>query len=134
MIVDTSVWIDYFNGHPSWQALRLEKAIAENEDIIVPGIVLTEILLGLSTDKEAIKISNLLNAFSIAKELSIADYKEAANIYRLCRKKGKTIRSTIDCLIATICLRDGDALLCKDRDFNFIADIYALELIKEPSV
>ncbi len=129
MIVDTSVWIDFFNGHPSWQAKRLQQAIAENEQITLPGIVLTEILLDLSSDKKAEKVANVLNAFSITAEMSEADYKKAATIYRTCRSKGKTIRSTIDCLIATLCLRDDVPLLCKDRDFNFIAEKFPLKMV-----
>lgn len=129
MIVDTSVWIDFFNGHPSWQAKRLQNAISDNEQIHLPGIVLTEILLGLSSDKEAEKVADLLSAFSITKEMRATDYKQAAMIYRQCRTKGKTIRSTIDCMIATLCLRDGLPLLSKDRDFNFIAEYFSLKMV-----
>src|SRR5487761_2324045 len=107
MLVDTSVWIDFFNGHESGQVQCLACAIAESESIAVPGVVLTEILLGLKHDAEA-------------------DHIEAARIYRLCRAKGFTIRSTIDCLIAQLCLRDGLALLTKDRDFKAIADCLPL--------
>lgn len=63
MLVDTSVWIDFFNGHKSKQVERLACAIAESESIAVPGVVLTEILLGLKHDAEAERISSLLNAF-----------------------------------------------------------------------
>jgi len=127
MVVDTSVWIDYFNNYPSWQAQRLKKAIEENERIILPGIVLTEILLGLSSDKQADKISKLLTAFDSPEELTNADYQNAAKIYRTCRKSGVTIRSTIDCLIATICLKGDYSLLGKDRDFESIALYFPLQ-------
>lgn len=60
MLVDTSVWIDYFNGHASQQADRLALAITDEEPIFIPGLVLTEILLGLKTDLEASKIADLL--------------------------------------------------------------------------
>lgn len=129
MLVDTSVWIDFFNGHESKQVERLACAIAESEPISVPGVVLTEILLGLKYDAEAERISSLLNAFDAVAEPTRSDYIEAARIYRLCRAKGFTIRSTIDCLIAQLCLRDGMALLTKDRDFKAIADCLPLQLI-----
>lgn len=129
MIVDTSVWIDFFNNQPSLQAVRLKKAIEENESIVLPGIVLTEILLGFSSDKQAKKVSALLEAFDMPAELSVSDYQQAASIYRKCRQKGKTIRSTIDCLIATLCLRDDKPLLSKDRDFENIALCFPLKLI-----
>ena len=132
MVVDTSVWIDYFNNHSSWQADRLSKAIEENEPIELPGIILTEILLGLSNQKDADKIAGLLTAFRQPEELSQAEYRQAANIYRGCRNKGKTIRSTIDCLIAVTCLRDNLKLLSKDRDFDSIALCFPLKQITSP--
>ena len=129
MLVDSSVWIDFFNGHKSKQEERLVCAIAESESIAIPGIVLTEILLGLGHDADAERISSLLDAFDAVAEPTRSDYIEAARIYRLCRTKGFTIRSTIDCLIAQLCLRDGLALLTRDRDFKAIADCLPLQLI-----
>lgn len=130
MLVDTSVWIDYFNGHPSPQADRLAEAIDGIETIIVPDIVLTEILLGLRTESEAERIADLLSAFDAAPSLTRDDHIEAAAIYRQCRGKGLTIRSLIDCLIAQICLRHRIPLLSKDRDFQAIARCRELTLIE----
>jgi predicted nucleic acid-binding protein len=129
ILVDTSAWIDYFNGHSSSEAERLTQAIADNEPLVMPGIVLTEILLGLKTGAEATRIAELLGAFESAPESGRRDYLEAAHIYRACRSKGFTIRSTIDCLIAQICLRNGYRLLSKDRDFRTIAQHFPLSLI-----
>jgi len=131
MLVDTSVWIDYFNGHASQQADRLELAITDEEPIFIPGLVLTEILLGLKTDLEASKIADLLGAFDVVNEPNRSDYIEAAKIYRFCRSNGYTIRSTIECLIVQLCLRDNRSLLCKDRDFTNIAKCFPLRLICE---
>lgn len=128
MLVDTSVWIDYFNGYQSPQAHRLTRAIADAEPIYIPGLVLTEILLGLRTEAEAAKIAYLLEAFSFVKEPTRHDYVLAANLYRVCRTQGYTIRSTIDCLIAQLCLRDNLPLLCKDRDFQAISHCFPLKL------
>lgn len=129
MIVDTSVWIDFFNGHPSAQAQRLARAIEDGEPIALPGLVYTEILLGLKNDAEAARIAQLLQAFDWVAEPTRADYGQAAKLYRQCRAKGLTIRSTIDCIIAQLCLRDGLPLLAKDRDFDRIAQIVALKLV-----
>ena len=115
MIVDTSVWIDFFNGHTSSQAKRLTRAIEDNEPIGLPGLVLTEILLGLKNDVEAKRIAQLLEAFTDVPEPSRTDHLAAAALYRACRAKGVTIRSTIDCVIAQLCLRDGQALLAKAK-------------------
>ena len=133
MLVDTSVWIDYFNGYPSPQADLLATAIDGMETIVIPDIVLTEILLGLRSEAEATRIADLLSAFDAAPNPTRSDYIEAAAIYRQCRTQGLTIRSTIDCLIAQICLRNGFPLLSKDRDFRAIARCRALTLIDTPS-
>jgi len=129
MIVDTSVWIDFFNGQPSSHAQRLARAIEDNEPIGLPGLVLTEILLGLKNDAQAKRIAQLLEAFSDTPEPSRSDHIAAAALYRACRAKGLTIRSTIDCVIAQLCLRDGQALLAKDRDFDRIAEKTGLKLV-----
>jgi predicted nucleic acid-binding protein len=129
VIVDTSVWIDFFNGHPSTQAQRLARAIEEGESIALPGLVYTEILLGLKNDAQAKRIAQLLQAFNWVPEPNQDDYAAAATLYRQCRAKGLTIRSTIDCIIAQLCLRDGLPLLAKDRDFDRIAQLVALKLV-----
>lgn len=128
MIVDTSVWIDYFNGHPSPQAHLLAQRIEDGEPIALLGLVLTEILLGLKTDAQASRIESLLDAFDWLEGPSRRDHIAAAKIYRQCRAKGITVRSTIDCLIAQIALREGRAVLAKDRDFAAIAGIVPLQL------
>ena len=130
MLVDTSVWIDFFNGHDSAQAARLAQAIAGGESIAVPGLVLAEVLLGLKTDAQAARIAQLMDAFDAVPGLAHAGYVQAASLYRACRAKGFTIRSTVDCLIAQICLRDGLPLLSKDRDFEAIAKCSALKLVE----
>lgn len=128
MLADTSAWVDYFNGHPSTEAERLAHAIADNQPMVLPGVVLTEILLGLKSEAEAERIATLLTAFETAPECDRADYLAAAAIYRVCRAQGYTVRSTIDCLIAQLCLRHDFTLLTKDRDFQAIARFFPLRL------
>jgi predicted nucleic acid-binding protein len=129
MLVDTSVWIDFFIGHRSAQADRLAAAIADGEAVALPGLVIAEVLVGLRSDAEADKILRLLDAFGPGPEPARADYVAAARLYRLCRRKGVTIRSTIDCLIAQLCLRDGLELLTRDRDFSGVARCAPLRLV-----
>jgi len=128
MLADTSAWIDYFNGHPSAEAELLAHAIADNQPMVLPGVVLTEILLGLKSEAEAERIAALLTAFETAPAFDHADYLAAAAIYRTCRSQGYTVRSTIDCLIAQLCLRHDFTLLTKDRDFQAIARFFPLRL------
>ncbi len=78
-----------------------------------PGITLYG---GLTpSPSEATKIFGWLEAFDYIKEPTRSDYIDAARIYRICRAKGYTIRSTVDCMIAQLCLRDAPPLLSKDR-------------------
>lgn len=130
IFVDTSVWIDYFNGFDSKEAANLRKAIEDNQDIVVGGVVLTEILLGFKNEHEAVMVAELLSAFEFAPEFIRTDYLEAAQLYRICRRKGFTIRSTIDCLIAALCIRCNYALLSKDQDFAVLSKNSVLRLIE----
>ena len=129
MIVDTSVWIDFLNGHPSAQAELLAKAFEDDAPIALPGLVYAEILLGLEDDLSAERIAQLLSAFQWVPEATAADYASAARLYRQCRARGITVRSTIDCIIAQLCLRDDLPLLAKDRDFVAIAQHSKLRLV-----
>ncbi|MBX6420753.1 MAG: PIN domain nuclease [Nevskia sp.] len=129
LIVDTSVWIDHLNGHPSPEALKLVAAIERDEPIAVPGPVMTEILLGIRSERQARLVAELLTGFESAGELEREDYVQAARIFRVCRAAGYTLRSTIDCLIARLCLRGGHELLTKDRDFEAIRRCFPLRLL-----
>ncbi len=131
MLVDTSVWIDFFNHHPSPQAQRLTAAIQQNETIAMTGLVYTEILLGLKNDADAQRVVQLLVICDWLPEPTREDYAQAAKLYRDCRSQGVTIRSTIDCLIAQLCIRDGLPLLTKDRDFEQLARLSGLKLVPE---
>jgi predicted nucleic acid-binding protein len=130
MLVDTSVWIDFFNHHPSPQAQRLTAAIQRNEIIAMTGLVYTEILLGLKNDADAQRVAQLLVICDWLPEPSREDYAQAAKLYRDCRSQGVTIRSTIDCLIAQLCIRDGLPLLAKDRDFEQLARFSGVKLVQ----
>lgn len=130
MLVDTSVWVDFFNGQDSAEALRLTRAVSDGETIRLAGIVVTEILLGLRTEAAAQRVASALEAFDWLPEPAREDYVEAAALYRRCRANGVTIRSTIDCLIARLCVRDEVPLLTRDRDFRAIARSTPLLLVE----
>ena len=126
ILVDTSVWIDFFNGYESVEAAHLRICIADVRPLTIPGLVLTEILIGVRNEAEAERVAGVLTAFDPTPELDSTDYQKAAELYRVCRRRGLTIRSTIDCLIAQLCLRHGYELLTKDRDFDSIAEVFPL--------
>lgn len=120
ILVDTSVWIDFLQGRDTAHRHTLHRLIEDEEDICLTGIVLTEILQGIKEDKEGSKIKDDLLAFPFYNPSEIDTYIEAANIYRQCIKKGKTVRKTIDCLIAAIAIENGLTLFHNDRDFSSI--------------
>ena len=135
ILVDTSVWIDYFNGYASVEADFLTLCIAEARPIVLPGPVITETLQGVRETTRAARIADVLSAFELAPELERGDYEEAAAIYRTCRARGSTPRSTIDCLVAQLCLRHGYELLTRDRDFEAIARFFPLKRVSpDPGV
>ena len=121
ILVDTSVWVDFFRGAKSPQRDILRRLIEDEEDIAITEIVLTEILQGIRYDRDFRRIKALLLDFPIFKPRGIETYLKAAQIFRTCRKKAVTVRKTIDCIIAAVCIENNLTLLHKDRDYNLIS-------------
>lgn len=117
ILVDSSVWIDFFRGASNPEANRLH-ALLGGQVVIVGDLVLTEVLQGYSRDSDfdtALDLMTRMVSISIGgADIAIA----AARNFRLLRSKGITIRKTIDCLIATRCISDGHSLLYSDRGFD----------------
>ena len=128
ILVDTSVWIDFLNGAKAAEQRELQRLIEEGEDLALTGIVLTEILQGLRHDRDYERIKAYLLEFPFYEPQGIETYLRAAGIYRTCRKRGKTVRKTVDCLIAALCLENDLALLHHDRDFGRIAECVPLQI------
>ncbi len=121
IVVDSSVWIDYFRGVSTLETGMLDEALATRR-ILVADLVLAEVLQGFSTERKAEQALALL---SEGMALSIVDRAcaiAAARNYRRLRDRGITIRKTIDVLIATRCILDGLPLLYSDRDFDPFVD------------
>jgi len=130
ILVDTSVWIDFFRGDKSAHRETLHRLIEAEEDIAVTEIIVTEILQGIKSDKDFQTTKEYLLEFPVYRPKGIETYLEAARIFRDCRKKGKTVRKTIDCIIAVICLENNLTLLHKDSDFDFIVACTDLKVLK----
>jgi len=114
--VDTSVWIDYFNGKSTAQTEHLDLVVGSTI-LIVGDLVLAEILQGFRNDKDYKIAKSLLEACELVSFTSPVLAIKSANNYRTLRKKGITIRKTIDCLIATYCVENKLPLLHADKDF-----------------
>jgi predicted nucleic acid-binding protein len=126
ILVDSSVWIDYFNGKRSWQTDLLDHMLS-NVPIIMGDLILTEVLQGFKSDKDYEAAKNYLNELPFRQMGGYNVAIQSAQNYRKLRKAGVTVRKTIDIIIATFCIVEGLTLLHDDRDFNPIASHFPLK-------
>ena len=128
-IVDTSVWIDYFNGKIDERTDATEKFIIEGELLMLP-IFLQEVLQGIRSAKDFSTVKNafLRNTFFNFNTIDMA--LEAATLFRFLKRNGVTIRKPNDCLIAAICIQNNFSLLHSDKDFYNIANYTSLKIHK----
>ena len=130
ILVDSSIWIDFFNKEGSSRAIKLKTLLEQEEDLCLVDVVLTEILQGITDDALFEKTKNWLFEFPIFSPQNIQTYIHASEIYRLCRKKGVSIRKTIDALIASVALENGLEVFHNDRDFDKISLCTGLKIFK----
>ncbi|HEY5648836.1 MAG TPA: PIN domain nuclease [Nitrospiria bacterium] len=128
ILVDTTVWIDFFRGTDTRFGKTLHALLDQEEDLCLTGIHLTEILQGIRDDFSQRRIRRRLLSFPIYQPKGVSTYLHAADIYRNCRKKGKTVRKTVDCIIAAIAIENNLRLFHNDRDFNQIARFTRLRI------
>lgn len=129
MIVDTSVWIEFFRGTGSVAQHVLEERIRAGARIVVPDVVLSEVLVGTTDETAAAKLERTLAQFEIAPVAPVADARSAAQIQRACRRQGETVRSLIDCYVAAAAMRMGIPVLHRDRDFEVMARIVGIATV-----
>jgi predicted nucleic acid-binding protein len=124
LLVDTSVWIEVFRK-PS--RLKLE-SVADLDEIVTCLPVIQEVLQGFLEERAFRVARDAMFAFPIIESPLKSDvFEEAAQLYRTARRAGLTIRSGVDCLIATCAIRHGLPVLHDDRDFSFLAQVSPLE-------
>lgn len=116
-MVDSSVWIDYFNGRRTPQAERLDQLLGTDE-ILIGDLILTEILQGFRSALDFRRARQLLKAFPVASMVGTVQALRSAENYRKLRKQGVTVRKTIDVMIATYCITHRLPLLHSDQDFD----------------
>lgn len=117
ILVDSSVWIDYFRGRPTHQTDRLD-ALLGREPLAIGDIILTEVLQGFGRQREFDAALTLLDTFEVIEIAGRDIAVQAARNFRTLRERGVTVRKTIDTLIATRCIESGHALLFSDCDFE----------------
>lgn len=132
VLVDTSVWVDFFNDHPSKQAEVLARLIRERADILTCGLVVSEVLQGLRQEKSRLSIERHFRQMEWLTPNEPDTYMEAADLFRRLRQRGLTIRSTIDCVIAILAAQHDALILSKDRDLRVIVESRLLALRPMP--
>ena len=125
ILVDTSVWIDFFSPSPGLGGGELRRMIEEAEPFALTGVVVTEILQGLRRDVH--RMERFLSLWDMLEPRGFSTYREASAISRLARSKGISL-TTIDTLIASIALEHHASLFTLDKDFSRIARITPLHL------
>jgi len=128
VIVDTTVWVDYFhdvqNPETEWLDAELDR-----QRLGLTDIILSEVLQGVRDDAVAKEVERRLLNLAVFNAGGVAVAREAAQNYRALRSRGHTVRKTIDCLIATFCLRGQHSLLHRDRDFDPFEEFLELSVI-----
>ena len=128
-IIDTSVWIDYFNGKIDERTNATVKFIVEGQILMLP-IILQEVLQGIKSSKDFAFVKNafLRNTFVDYDAIEMA--LEAATLFRFLRRNGISIRKPNDSLIAAICIRNNFSLIHNDKDFDNMAKHTTLKIYK----
>jgi predicted nucleic acid-binding protein len=128
IIIDTTVWIDFLRGAENPETQWLEREL-KRQRLGLADLILCEVLQGIPDQTLFAQVRDELLKFHIFQtggtDLAIA----AAQNYRELRRRGYTVRKTIDCLIATFCLQSGHALLHRDRDFDPFEKVFGLQVV-----
>ena len=128
VIIDTTVWIDYLRGIVTKETSWFERELM-SQRFGLTDLILCEVLQGVADEAIARQVLRQLSLFQIydtgGEDLAVA----TARNFRMLRQRGRTVRKTIDGLIATFCLRQGFALLHCDRDYNHFESVLGLSVI-----
>jgi hypothetical protein len=128
ILVDTSAWVELLRdtGHPAH--VTLTRHLEDRRSIAIAEPIIMELLAGTRSRREHDRMRSRLLGFPLLRLHGLPDFERAAEIYRICRAKGGTVRKLIDCLIAVLAIRERATLLHNDRDFDTIARYTALRL------
>lgn len=125
ILVDSSVWINYFNGILTWQTDLLDRYLSKTP-VIIGDLILAEVLQGFKSNQDYETAKDLLSDLPFRQ---IGGYNvaiQSAQNYRILRKSGVTVRKTIDVIIGTFCIMEGLLLLHDDRDFDPMVSHFSL--------
>ncbi len=128
ILVDSSVWIDFFRGKETTQTIRLE-ALLDTQELAVGDLILAEVLQGFSDEGDFTKAQFIMTTMDVVELVGEEIALQAAQNYRFLRSRGITIRKTIDTIIATKCIAEGLVLLHSDRDFEPFVTHLGLQVV-----
>jgi predicted nucleic acid-binding protein len=128
ILVDSSVWIDFFNGRKTWQTDLLENLFS-NVAIVIGDLILIEILQGFRSDSDYKTAKSFLGDLPFRQMGGYQVAVQSAQNYRALRKKGVTVRKTIDVIIGTYCILKDLPLLHDDRDFEPMVSHLSLKIL-----
>jgi len=128
ILVDSSVWIDYFRGAITPQTEKLD-GLLESEPLAIGDLILAEVLQGFTAERDFNEAVKMLTSLMVV-ELGGQDIAiQAAKNFRALRSRGVTVRKTIDTIIATRCIESGYDLLHSDKDFDPFAKHLGLRVV-----
>jgi predicted nucleic acid-binding protein len=128
VLVDTSVWVDYFNGLETPRTDRLDQLLGSGR-LLMGDLILAELLQGFAKDADYRTARRLLLELPCAELVGRDNALRAADNFRRLRKRGVTVRKTIDVLIGTYCIQHGHELLHADRDFDSMQRYLGLRVL-----
>lgn len=128
VIVDTTVWIDYLRGNSNPETNWLDLELSR-QPLGLTDLILCEVLQGIRDNRSFARTKRHFEALELFETGGVDLAIKAAENFRKLRKQGHTVRKTIDCLIATFCIRDGHTLLHRDRDFEVFEKMLGLQAI-----
>lgn len=121
IVADTSAWVEFLRGTKHDVAIALRDLLERDEDVAITEVIVAELLSGSRAGLATRELRSRLLSFRLLPLEGLADFEEAAAIYRTCRDAGETPRSLSDCLIAVPVITAGASLLHNDADFDVIA-------------
>ncbi len=134
VLVDTSMWADFFNGHETEETAALAEYIASDVDIATCGLVVAEFFQGLTSARSVASLRSHFDAMLYFAPREPATYHAAAELYRGLRRRGITVRSTVDSIIARLAEENDAALLSRDADIQRILDSDLCEVRPAPRI
>ncbi len=128
ILIDTSAWIDYFNGIDNKTTALVDKVL-DTEPVLIGDLIYCELLQGFKTEEKFSEVKELLSNLTLVELVGFKIAEKAALNYRKLRKQGITIRKTMDIIIATYCVENKVVLIHKDRDFDLVSEPLGLTIL-----